>query len=313
MRTFILTFCIYLVFSFYKEILASSGDKDIYFQICVEKCTSFRNKEKVILSWQLQGLLWNHKSDCEYGCMMNVTKERIKFNQPVLQYFGKWPLTRFFGIQEPASALFSFLHCIAQIFGWLQYQKFVNKNYEFYSLTKMQFNINMIGWICATVFHTRDFYWTEKFDYFSAAGIIALSIYTCFARIAGKTSDAKVYLFGIILLIIFSHHIYHMAFVHFDYGYNAKFLMGVGAINISIWLIWCAKNWTERRYVWKCALTMGGTLVFATLEIIDFTPIWFIFDGHSLWHMFTIPLSYMWYQFLIADALFETKKIAKLP
>jgi hypothetical protein len=33
------------------------------------------------------------------------------------------------------------------------------------------------------------------------------------------------------------------------------------------------------------------------MEIFDFSPIFYHFDAHSLWHFSTVPLGFLWYRF----------------
>lgn len=37
------------------------------------------------------------------------------------------------------------------------------------------------------------------------------------------------------------------------------------------------------------------------LEVKDFPPIAGIYDAHSLWHLATVPLSILWYSFVLGD------------
>lgn len=63
-------------------------------------------------------------------------------------------------------------------------------------------------------------------------------------------------------------------------------------------------------YVWKCAVVVLATSGLLALELLDFSPIWWTFDAHSLWHLSTVPLPLLWYSFLMDDASYKptTKK-----
>jgi len=292
------------------SVTTSPGDKDMYFQACVSECLKTANQTR--LQWYLRISLWNYDSNCKYMCMRYVVAERNKYNLPLLQYYGKWPFPRLLFIEEPASFLFSLFNLIGNVVGWLHYRRHLEGTEDFYRLTCTQFVVNVTGWLCACVFHTRDMYWTEKLDYFSAALIIATSIFTCVARIVGSLHDIRTYCFGALLTVIFTYHIGHMALVKFDYGYNMKFMLTIGAINVVAWLVWCALHWRERPHIWKCVVTIGGTGLLATLEMCDFPPLWMLFDGHSLWHLGTAPLSVLWYSFLLDDDRYRSNKYFKL-
>lgn len=45
-------------------------------------------------------------------------------------------------------------------------------------------------------------------------------------------------------------------------------------------------------------LAVNGAMLF---ELLDFKPIWGIIDAHGVWHALTIPLTPLWYRFMITD------------
>jgi hypothetical protein len=61
--------------------------------------------------WQpgasLRMLGWSCEHDCRYRCMWQATDARTAAGGRTLQYHGKWPFVRVFGVQEPVSAFFS--------------------------------------------------------------------------------------------------------------------------------------------------------------------------------------------------------------
>lgn len=63
-----------------------------------------------------------------------------------------------------------------------------------------------------------------------------------------------------------------------------------------------------RRYAWKIVFTMVGLVTDGLLEVFDFPPIYGLFDAHSIWHGITPMLSYMFYSFLIDDALADVHR-----
>lgn len=302
-------FVLLLTLNYFVPIFGSAGDRDPAFENCVNMCLKQPCNKAFFPAYLID---WGCKGNCKYECMFMVTNQRLKNGEEILQYYGKWPFYRLFGIQEPASFVFSLMNLFSQICGWLHYRKYVSSEYKFYVLNRTQFLINSFAWLCAAIFHSRDTYWTEKMDYFSAALVIGISVFTCFVQIIGTLSDFKSYLVGFILSVLFGGHIFYMAFIKFDYGYNMKFLVGNGIVNIVLWLIWCLKNRKRKPFVWKCAISMLGTLCLASFELWDFPPLWFVFDGHALWHFGTTPVAYMWFCFLTDNAMDEINRNIKL-
>lgn len=45
----------------------------------------------------------------------------------------------------------------------------------------------------------------------------------------------------------------------------------------------------------------------SSLELLDFPPVWGVFDAHSLWHLATFPLTFVFYDFLASDATWELR------
>ena len=64
------------------------------------------------------------------------------------------------------------------------------------------------------------------------------------------------------------------------------------------WFIWCFYYWKSRPYVWRCAvfvLLVGVCMVF---EVMDFPPLLWIIDAHSLWHLATAGLPFIFYRYV---------------
>ena len=59
---------------------------------------------------------------------------------------------------------------------------------------------------------------------------------------------------------------------------------------------------SRKFYAWRCALSVLLTMIFVTLELADFAPVYWIIDAHSLWHFSTIFLPIFWYRFVIDDS-----------
>lgn len=67
----------------------------------------------------------------------------------------------------------------------------------------------------------------------------------------------------------------------------------VGGITSIVWFAWCVKKQKElphTHYLMHFLLGLWATMLF---EILDFEPIYWIFDAHAIWHCTTIPLPYL--------------------
>ena len=87
--------------------------------------------------------------------------------------------------------------------------------------------------------------------------------------------------------------------------------IGVGLVNSILWLVWCFKNRRKLPHVKNAAIAVLLLNVTVLLELLDFEPIFGIFDSHSLWHLSTAPIHLVWYSFVIKDCDYiynESKK-----
>ncbi|XP_072105723.1 post-GPI attachment to proteins factor 3 [Mobula birostris] len=163
--------------------------------------------------------------------------------------------------------------------------------------------VTLNAWLWSTVFHTRDTALTERMDYFCASAVLLYSTYLCCVRTLGLNRPRVASLFGTLLIVLFTGHIWYLSYVHFDYGYNMAANVCIGLLNMLWWLAWCLQNRTCLPYVWKCALVMVMLQGLALLELLDFPPLLWAFDAHAIWHFSTVPVPFLFYSFLVDDSL----------
>jgi hypothetical protein len=242
--------------------------------------------------------------------MHQVTADNIRSGDRIHQFHGKWPFTRFMGMQEPASVLFSVLNGWAHYRGYRRLQKEVTKTspWRRYYMINSLMAIN--GWVWSVIFHSRDKPWTEKLDYFSAVGSITFSAYISLVKaldliLVRKWLNKWV---GLAFLVFYTIHVTYLTFWPFDYSYNMIAGVSMGMLSNITWLSWCFTKRKSRKYVWKMAATVILIMIAMSFELFDFPPVWWIFDAHSLWHGFTWPIIFLYYDFFVDDAKYEVKK-----
>ena len=90
----------------------------------------------------------------------------------------------------------------------------------------------------------------------------------------------------------------------------------MGLLNSVFWFVWCYRNRNKLRHSKKAATAVALLNVTVILEVLEFEPIFGIFDSHSLWHLATAPIHVLWYDFVIEDCEFlynaAKKDIGKL-
>lgn len=117
------------------------------------------------------------------------------------------------------------------------------------------------------------------------------------------------------------NHLSYLAVGRFDYSYNMKanvitgnvtkwtfcgfhpplYFIFISCTNVGIitgfgWLIWCFRERAKKPYARKMLIFQILASAAVLLELLDFAPIFWTFDAHSLWHLATVPLTILFYE-----------------
>ncbi|CAN1157952.1 Post-GPI attachment to proteins factor 3 [Linum perenne] len=318
---------------------ASAGDADPKYRSCVTICertgcvgsTCFpqcnfsssaasydsprHTHEHLYQRWKL----WDCQSDCRHYCMITREAEREKLGYGPMKYHGKWPFKRVYGIQEPASVVFSAINLAMHFHGWLSfvfllYYKLPLKQdkttyYEFTPLWHLYGLLACNSWFWSVVFHARDVDFTEKLDYSSAVALLGYSLILAVLRSFNVREEAARVMVAAPFLAFVTTHILFLNFYKMDYGWNMKVCVTMGVAQMLTWAIWAGLSRHPSR--WKLLVTVLGGSLAMLLEIYDFPPYEGYLDAHAIWHATTIPLTYVWWSFIRDDAEFCTTNLLK--
>lgn len=212
----LLLFCCFPLF-----VWASSGDRSVSFQNCLLDCYPGNCASPFPLSLRITR--WTCQDDCAYHCSHFVTdaaEARIIAQKGatavrIEQFYGKWAFWRLWGIQEPASVMFSLLNLRAHVKGLALLRRRVPQTHVMRWYYVAWSLISMNAWIWSAIFHTRgeqvqpfrvtlyrcsqyfqhqtphspsprtslDKPLTEKLDYFSAGLSILFGLYLAVIRL----------------------------------------------------------------------------------------------------------------------------------
>ncbi len=223
------------------------------------------------------------------------------------QFYGKWPFIRILGIQEPVSAIASIGNLVSNCYMLNKMRKNLPCNAPFKKLWYLFGAISINAWIWSTIFHIRDFSFTEKMDYFCATSLVISQLIVFIIRYLklrkSFISQFSMYLTLIGCIYFYLSHIYFLGFIEFDYGYNMRVNIILGAISSICWLVWSFYEYffQRKKYFLKCIISIFLMDILTILEVLDFAPILWILDSHSLWHLSTICIPFYWYGFVIDD------------
>jgi post-GPI attachment to proteins factor 3 len=165
----------------------------------------------------------------------------------------------------------------------------------FYTLLAI---FGMNAWVWSSVFHTRDFLFTERADYFSAGASILYGLfYTPLRLLNVHSRDMNrvrlyIYAWGALCVLVFLGHIYYLSYVTFSYSYNMLANVVVGAIQNLMWIYYSVRysQSTRGRWVWIPLFVVLYISCAMSLELFDFYPFVDALDAHSLWHLATVPM-----------------------
>ena len=145
-------------------------------------------------------------------------------------------------------------------------------------------------------------------DYASAFLTVLTSLLVCVLRMIG-TTDSRAGVVTAMFAAFYSHHVYTLAFVKFDYGYNMKVNVAVGVLNGLMWLIWSYLHSGDGPHIRKGVFAILSLSLSVLLELLDFPPWLWILDSHALWHLATVPVPLLWYRFAAGDCLVLESKV----
>lgn len=279
-------------------------------------------------------LFWDCISDCDYQCQQIITKRRIKENEEIYQFHGKWPFLRIFGTQEFFSVIFSVGNFIPHYYGLrrlqIQFNKYQRTPYRNILINYMYVAIaGLLAWSASTIFHLRDLLITEKLDYFFAGLTVLVAFHGLFSRMT------RLYLYETFSMVfkgcmvfIFIVHLLRL-YLDWSYTYNMRFNVFFGILQYLLLLLLSYQNYVSlksskeivyrynQRILKLCIIPIGlvtFTGLAMSLELFDFFSYDYQIDAHALWHAATVVPTYYLYEFLIEDFnyIIETnKKILK--
>ncbi|PAA91079.1 hypothetical protein BOX15_Mlig030374g1, partial [Macrostomum lignano] len=297
-------------------VAASEGDQAYVHHICMEKCLAKAgcSEAKVRRDRAAHPLTrWTTDScedQCKHDCLWQTVTAFHRDGLPTPKFYGRWPFLRLLGLQEPASALFSALNCACHVYMFAAFREQVNPQSPMYNVWHLYSLVAIATWLSSTVFHAKDIPLTEQLDYFSALLYLLTCLFCLACRLTVQRdndySKNRSNLIGlaavaIASIVFYIRHVWYLSCVHFDYGYNMTVNLSVGAANCIGWLIWSIRRVRSQPYTRDCLLTVALLNGLVLLEVLDFPPIWWVLDAHSLWHGGTVLLAVPWYRFAIAD------------
>ncbi|XP_068143758.1 post-GPI attachment to proteins factor 3 [Drosophila tropicalis] len=293
-------------------VLGSTGDRTQFFRNCRENCEHTncsldgQDIQEQAVKFYKQSIFdlitqWTCADECQYACMWRTVFAFFERGWPIPQFYGKWPFFRLMGMQEPASVFFSLLNFLMHLRMLRKFRSVVRADSPCYILSHIFGLTSLNGWIWSAIFHTRDNPLTELLDYACGYAIVLSSLYCMIMRMLHRYS---LFLRGVITLAFVSYYINYFAYLSlskFNYSFNMKVNVCTGLLSAVGWFIWCHQVRKSRPYFRRILHFYVLFALAMSLELFDFPPIFWILDAHALWHLATIPLVSIYYNFMIDD------------
>ena len=86
----------------------------------------------------------------------------------------------------------------------------------------------------------------------------------------------------------------------------------VAVLHSIVWILWAVSNRKTIPHAWKINVTVLCILGASLFEVFDFSPLFGVFDAHSLWHAATVPCCRMYWEFLEEDSQFQIREGKRL-
>jgi hypothetical protein len=242
-----------------------------------------------------------------------VTEQRLArdppYQEPIVQFHGKWPFYRFLGMQEPFSVIFSLFNFLAHDVGLSRIKSEIPKEYPLRKYYVWFGYFGLMSWTFSMVFHTRDFPLTEKLDYFAAGASVLYGFYYCpirIFRLDEKTPEKQSVLRAWTLLcwLLYIAHVAYLSLWSWDYTYNMAANIVVGVLTNVMWSWFSIHQYRKTKRIWSAwpGMIVAWIILAMSLELFDFAPWGGMLDAHSLWHLGTVVPTVWWYSFLVKDA-----------
>jgi len=171
--------------------------------------------------------------------------------------------------------------------------------------------IALVAWISSAVFHAKKTPLTSLIDYCGALVFIAFGLWLSMRKVLETPLSLRQRPWLVILLFsclsaLVAARLVAMYSGSISFDQHMQLCIGLTCATVVLWAAWLLvplvfrskstenKNNNNRLLCLACQI---GFCLAALLELFDFPPLFGAFDAHSLWHLCTVPLGFLWYVF----------------
>lgn len=228
---------------------------------------------------------------------------RVAASEQVVQFHGKWPFHRVFGMQEPFSVIFSLGNLWAHYDGLAKVRANIPASYTLRPFYVCLAYVGITSWVFSSIFHTRDFNATEQLDYFAAGASVLYGMYYTpirIFRLDRPTPKRRSVLraWTLLCITLYICHVAYLKGVRWDYTYNMAANVAAGIVQNILWSWFSYTQYRRTGRLWATwpGLVVAWIMFAMSMELFDFPPWLGAIDAHSLWHLMTIFPTIIWYK-----------------
>lgn len=280
---------------------------------------------------------------CQFKCIQTVANYNKLNGFKPKKYNGHWIFIRYFGLEEPASSIFSIFNSMPHIqyIYWAYQQRFIHKyrhtddqddndtvqvvhkesldTYYMSNWILCYAICSSVCWLCSALYHAKRIPLYAFLDYFTAFLCLFMNCFIALRRSMNVAAKYRtIYFLFSIFTLCYIIYIYAMLSGMITFDNHMLICYVLSFITIIIYIIWTlflikyeyeiihyiipnannniiecnvppvattVRNTVEQRHYIQvlCITCQIWFMLASTFEIFDFSPIFDIFDAHSLW------------------------------
>lgn len=277
---------------------------------CENRCReSALHSVKINFMDRLVGRTIDEKLDnyCHIDCLKLLRIRNIKRK-------GRWGFVPVFGMAEVFSSTIALASLFINTYHYRRSIRHKLSRSPMRCLYSLQHLICNAAFMSSCLFHARETPFTRYADYFTAFASIMLGFLVPMNRLVLLYYPKSFRKFSKITLRIgvsyFVFHVLKMACHEFDYTYNkisCALMFFVSCICNFIMFL----NYRREPHAKNIVYSVGCLLVAGGVEILDISPLFYLFDSHALWHLLMAVATPYYIEFISKDIDFHSSKEKK--
>lgn len=244
---------------------------------------------------------------CHIDCLKTLKIRNIKRN-------GRWGFVPVLGMSEVFSSTIALVSLFISIYHFWKCVRHKLSQSPMRHLYSLQHVVCNAAFVSSCLFHARETSFTRYADYFTAFASILLGLLVPMNRLVLLYSPRSFQKFSRLTLRIgvsyFVFHVLKMTLHEFDYKYN-KISCALMFFTSCICNFVMFLNYRKEPHAKSIVYSVACLLVAGGVEILDISPLFYLFDSHALWHLLMAVATPYYIGFISKDIDFHIPRDKK--